>query len=318
MKALIFGISGQYGALLAKFLLKKKYLVIGVTRNVKNLKNLQYLKIDNSIKLYEINTLNFTQIYELIKNEQPNEIYNLSGQSSVGFSIQEPLITYESILNTTLYILESIKRVDKKIKYFNPSTTECFGSTINKPFDETSNYNPFSPYATAKVMTHNLVNNYKLIYGIYACTGILSNHESILRCNHFVTMKIINGANNIAQGNQSELEIGDISIVKDWGWAEEYVEAMALMLKQEEPQDFIIATGLSISIEEFLRYTFEKYGLDFMKHIRINPQLIRKNDTKKTVLNIESASTILNWKAKYNVYDVIDKLVYNLQEKNIK
>lgn len=312
MKAIIFGITGQDGSLLANYLLKKNYLITGTTRNKNNIRNLQYLQIEKNIVIKEVDTFSLTQIFKLIENEQPDEIYNMSGQSSVGLSTTEPMETYHSIFNTTLYILESIKTINKKIKFFNPSSTECFGSATNKPFDENSIYNPFSPYATAKSITHSLVNNYRSTYGIHACTGILSNHESYLRPVEFVSKKIIQGAYNISIGIIKELEVGNISIVRDWGWAEEYIEAMYLMMKQDDPDDFIIATGKSITLEQFISHSFGIFNLDYKKHIKINKSLIRKNELKKTLLNTQKAEKKLKWRAKFNAYDVIDKLANEL------
>ena len=309
MNALIFGISGQDGILLSDFLIKKDYQVVGTTRNAKNF---DILKINSKVKIVEVNTLNYSNIREIIYETRPDEIYNLSGLTSVGKSILHPLETYQSIVQATLYILESIKCIDKRIKFFNPSSSECFGNTISKPANETSNFSPISPYATAKVMSHEMASNYRSSYDMFICTGILSNHESYLRPVEFISKKIIQGAYDISKGIIKELEVGNISIVRDWGWAEEYIEAMYLMMKQDTPDDFIIATGKSITLEQFISHSFEIFNLDYKKHVKINKSLIRKNELKKTLLNIQKAEKKLKWRSKFNAYDVIDKLANEL------
>ena len=305
MKAIIFGITGQDGILLSDFLIKKNYQVTGTSRKSKNLIE---VKINSKVKIAEVNTLNYKEIRDIVDQEMPDEIYNLSGLTSVAKSVEYPLETYQSIVQTTLYILESIRLIDKKIKLFNPSSTECFGNVITKQASETTRFHPLSPYATAKVMSHNMVNNYKIKYDMFVCTGILSNHESFLRPIEFVSKKIIQGAYEISQGIEKELEVGDISIVRDWGWAEEYIEAMYLMMKIDKPDDFIIATGKSITLEQFISHVFSKFNLDYKKYIKVNKSFIRENEVKKTLLNIQKAEKKLQWRAKFNAYDVIDKL----------
>jgi GDPmannose 4,6-dehydratase len=309
LKALIFGITGQDGILLSDFLIKKNYQVTGTSRKPENSLN---LSINSKVNIVKISKLNYKEISEIVYQVMPDEIYNLCGLTSVGKSIEYPLETYQSIVQTTLYILESIRLINKKIKFFNPSSTECYGNVITKKANETNNFNPLSPYATAKVMSHYMANNYKLKYDMFVCTGILSNHESFLRPIEFVSKKIIQGAYKISQGIEKELEVGDISIMRDWGWAEEYIEAMYLMMKMDKPDDFIIATGMSITLEQFISYAFSKFNLDYKKYIKINKLFMRKNDVKKTILNTQKAEKKLQWKAKLNAFDVIDKLTYGL------
>ena len=316
MKAIIFGITGQDGTLLANFLLKKGYDVIGTTRDLNNTINLIALNIDDKIKLKKIDTLNYNEINEIIEIECPNEIYNLSGQTSVSNSYSSPLETYQSIVSTTTYILESIRINKPKIKFFNASSIECFGDNNNKIITENSNHNPVSPYGTAKSMSQGLINNYRSIYGLNISSGILSNHESQLRSNKFVSQKIVDAANDISKGIADYLEVGDISIVRDWGWAEEYIEAIYKSMKIDTLDDFIIATGKSISLEEFINYTFIKFNLDYKKHIKINKSLIRPNEIKNIQLDNSKAKDFLNWTPKLSVYQVIDKLVEYKKIKN--
>ena len=309
MKAIIFGITGQDGTLLANFLLKKGYDVIGTTRNLNNISNLIKLNINDKIKLKKVNILKHVEINEIIEMECPDEIYNLSCQTSVGDSYFSPLETYQSIVCTTMYILESIRNNQPKIKFFNASSIECFGDNNNNIINENSRHNPVSPYGTAKSMSQGLINNYRSIYGLHICSGILSNHESQLRSNKFVSQKIVDAANDISKGVIKYIEVGDISIVRDWGWAEEYIEAIYKSMKIDSPDDFIIATGKSISLEEFINYTFIKFNLDYKKHIKINKSFIRPNEIKKIQLDTSKANRLLNWTPQISVYQVIDKLV---------
>ena len=309
MKAIIFGITGQDGTFLANFLLKKGFQIVGTTRK-------SNLNSSNNIKIYTVDVLSFTQIFDLIKKESPDFIYNLSGQTSVGKSFVDPLETYLTIVNTTLYILESIRLINTDIKYFNASSSECFGISKLEILDEESPFNPVSPYSTAKVMAHNLANNYKNTYGLFVSTAIMSNHESNLRSTDFISMKIVESAYNIANGFQKYFEVGDITIIRDWGWAEDFIEAMYLMMIQKDPDDFILATGMSISLEEFINYTFNKFNLDYKKYIRISQSFARKNEVQKVVLSPQKSLDKLGWKANNSVHEVIDKLIDYRRKKN--
>jgi GDPmannose 4,6-dehydratase len=261
-KALIIGISGQDGSLLAKHLLENNYKVYGTSRD------------------YELTSFN--------------------GLKKLG--IFDKVELQSMILNDFRSVMKAI---------FNPCSSECFGESTDNSKESTP-FNPLSPYAVAKTSAYWLTSNYRKSYGIYTCSGILSNHESFLRSERFVTMKIINSAKRIYEGVQSKLELGNISIVRDWGCAEEYVKAMHLMLQQENPEDMIISTNKSISLEEFIDYTFKKYNLDYQKHIIINNDLIRPNDIKVSRLSNNKIFDRLGWKPQNNVYNVIDKLVNTL------
>ncbi len=312
MRALIFGITGQDGSLLAHLLLSKGYKVFGVSRNYSNAnnRNLELLGIESDIQVLSVNTLNLEEVKLVIQNVRPSEIYNLGGQTSVSDSFRNPHETFKSIFQISLNILESIKEIDTEIKFLNPSSIECFGSTKQKRvLTENSKFYPLSPYAMAKYCTHNLAKNYRKNYGIYVSTAILSNHESILRGPNFVTKKIIDSAYQISIGKQNVLEIGDASIVRDWGCAEEFVEAMYLMLQLDAPTDLIIATGKSISLDTFVNYVFQKFKLDPSKFVKINKMFVRTNENKQVYVNPARANNILNWKAKSDVFAVIDKII---------
>ena len=309
-KALIVGISGQDGSLLAKYLLENNYKVFGTSRDheLTSFNGLKKLEIYDKVELQSMIPNDFRSVIKVIDIVKPDEIYNLAGQTSVGFSFLQPVETIESIINGCLNVLETVKFLKLDCKIFNPCSSECFGDSIESSTESTP-FNPLSPYAVAKTSSYWLTSNYRKSYGIYTCSGILSNHESVLRSERFVTMKIINSAKRIYEGVQNKLELGDISIVRDWGCAEEYVKAMHLMLQQENPEEMIISTNNSISLEEFIYYAFKKYNLDYQKHIVINKNLIRPNDIKVSRLSNNKLFDRLGWKPQNNVYDVIDKIV---------
>ena len=312
-KALIIGISGQDGSLLAKYLLDKNYDVYGTSRDfeLSPFVGLKKLKIFNDVKIYSMVLNDFRSVIKIINNIKPDEVYNLAGQTSVGYSFLQPVETIESIVNGCLNILESVKFLNLDCKIFNPCSSECYGDTPSIS-NELSPFNPISPYAVAKTSSFWLTSNYRNAYGMYTCSGILSNHESFLRSERFVTMKIINSAKKISEGKQNTLVLGDTSIIRDWGCAEEYVKGIHLMLQQKTPEDLIISTNTSIPLYEFVDYTFKKYGLNYKKYLVIDENLKRPSDIKMTKLSNDKLFKKLNWKPKNNVYDVIDNLVDKL------
>lgn len=308
-KVLIIGLSGQDGSLLANFLLNLgRFVVFGTSRNVNNnFTSLKLLNIFEKVKIVELNPLDFNEVHNLISSVRPDFIFNLSGQTSVGKSFAFPLETYESNILTTLNILEAINKIDRNIRFLNAASTECYGET-DLPADELTNFNPISPYAVAKTSTVNITKNYRDIFGIFACSAILSNHESSFRNENFISSKIVNSAIQIKQKKASILEVGNIDIFRDWGWAEDYVEALYLILCQDKAEEYIVATGKSISLEEFISYSFSKVGLNYLDYLKVNNNLIRLNEHKKSLLNPAKAEANLNWKANSDVYKVIDNL----------
>lgn len=303
-KALIFGVSGQDGTFLSKFLLKKNYEVYGITRRIKQKFNFDKKKI----KLLELNDFDKNNINDLIKNVKPDEIYNLSGLSSVAQSYQKIEDTFTSIVDLNYYILEALLNF-KNIKYYNACSSECFGDTGNERADENTPFKPLSPYAIAKSTAYWTSNMYKDIHHLYACSGILFNHESNIRPNYFVSQKVISSANRISKGSNEILELGDISIIRDWGWAPEYVEAMWLMLQKDKPENYVIATGKSHSLQKFVKIVFEEFNLDWKKHVLINKKYIRSNELKKSKANPKLAREKLGWKAKTEFKVLIKKLI---------
>jgi GDPmannose 4,6-dehydratase len=252
-------------------------------------------------------------VLSAVKSTAPDEIYNLAAQSSVGLSFQEPVETMQSIAMGTLHLLEAIRFVDRPIRLYSAGTSECFGDTGNVPATETTAFNPQSPYAIAKVAAHHFVANYRDAFKIYACTGIMFNHESPLRPERYVTKKIIKAACQIAKGSTDKLHLGNTSIARDWGSAEEYVKAMWLMLQQPQPEDFIIATGETNTLQNFVATVFETVGLDWTKHVVIDPTLFRPSEIMVSRGNPAKALNRLGWQTQRKMRDVIQLLVVTEQ-----
>ncbi|MCS6791575.1 MAG: GDP-mannose 4,6-dehydratase [Oscillatoriaceae bacterium SKYG93] len=310
-KALICGISGQDGAYLAKLLLSKGYIVCGTSRDaeISSFRNLLRLGIREEVKLESMSLTDFRSVLQVLTKIQPDEVYNLAGQSSVGLSFEQPVETLESIATGTLNLLEAIRFTGGHVKLYNAGSSECFGDTGDKAADENTPFRPRSPYAVAKAAAFWEVANYREAYGLFACSGILYNHESPLRPERFVTQKIVAAACRIARGSKEKLHLGDISVKRDWGWAPEYVEAMYLMLQQEQPDDYVIATGESHSLEEFVATAFSYVGLDWREHVVTDTSLYRPTDIACGRGNPAKAKEKLGWQAKYKMHDVVRMMI---------
>jgi GDPmannose 4,6-dehydratase len=310
-KALICGISGQDGAYLGKLLLEKGYAVYGGSRNAQNgpFKGLERLGISKDIKLLSVNITDFRNTLQTISGIKPDEIYNLAGQTSVGLSFEQPVETLESISIGNLNLLEAIRFTNDPIKLYNAGSSECFGDTFGESATETTAFRPRSPYAVAKATAFWQVANYREAYRLFACTGILYNHESPLRKDNFVTKKIVSTACRIHQGSNEKLSLGNIDISRDWGWAPEYVEAMWLMMQKEQPDDYIIATGKTHSLEEFISYTFSKLGMNWKDHVQTDPELIRFTDLNYGKANPAKAEKLLGWKARVTFEQIIERMI---------
>lgn len=311
-KALICGVSGQDGAYLAKLLLDKGYEVYGGSRDAQmsSFGNLLKLEIKDKIQLISINITDFRSVLQSIIKIKPDEIYNLAGQSSVGLSFEQPVETLESIAIGTLNLLESIRFSKLPIRFYNAGSSECFGDTGNKPADENTPFRPRSPYGVAKATAFWEVSNYREAYSIYACTGILFNHESVLRPERFVTQKIISSVKRIAKGSKEKLFLGNIEIERDWGWAPEYVEAMWLMLQQQKAEDFVIATGQTNSLKDFMINAFESANLDWIEFVELDNNLQRPTELNVGKANPQKAKQILGWEAKIKMKELVEKM-YN-------
>jgi len=307
---LICGVTGQDGGYLSRFLLEKGYKVYGGTRDIgsSNFINLRRLEILEHIELVSISLNDFRSVLQVIIKIKPDEIYNLAGQSSVALSFDQPMETMESISLGTLNLLEAIRFSGLDIKFYSAGSSECFGNSTEAVHEKTP-FRPCSPYGVAKATAFWQVANYREAYNLSACTGILFNHESPLRKERFVTKKVIATACRIASGSTEKLILGNINIHRDWGWAPEYVEAMWLMLQQEHPDDFIIATGSTMSLMDFVKTAFEYLNLRMEDHLIIDEYLYRPSDINKGFANVTKAKEMLNWEAKIKTKELVKFMV---------
>lgn len=306
-KALICGISGQDGAYLSKLLLDKGYDVYGTARDAQmsTFGNLLRLGVRDQVHLDSMALNDFRSVLQVLSRVKPDELYNLAGQSSVELSFQQPVETLESISVGVLNLLEAIRFIGLPVRFYNAGSSECFGDTRGAAADETTPFHPRSPYAVAKATAFWELANYREAYGLFALTGVLFNHESPLRPERFVTKKIVTTACRIASGSDEKLHLGNISIARDWGWAPEYVEAMWLMMQQDTPDDFVIATGETHSLEEFVAEAFNCVGLDWHDHVITDPSLYRPTEISIGKGSPAKAEKVLGWKARYRMRDVV-------------
>lgn len=309
--ALIFGVSGQDGAYLARLLLSKNYKVYGVSRDLEanNFLNLKILNIFDDIELISATLFDFNSVLQTLKTSNPDEVYNLSGQSSVSLSFKQPIETIESIVIGTQNLLDAISFFNTEIKFYNACSTECFGDTGKTNADEKTAFKPNSPYAVAKSSAFWQVRNYRNAYNLFACSGILSNHESPLRPERFVTQKIISSACRIYNGSDEILHLGNIDIIRDWGWSPEYVEGMWLMLQAKQPDDFVIATGESHSLRSFIKKAFQNLNLNYEDYIHIDESIFRPTDSEYSYVSPKKAKKVLGWFAKTSFEELIKNLL---------
>ena len=302
--ALITGITGQDGSYLAEFLLNKNYKVVGLKRRTSLLCTdriddffnhpnfiLEYFELDDP-----------SCMYRLLNKYKPDEIYNLAAQSHVRVSFEIPQSTVNTIVMGTLNLLEAVRMVCPNAKFYQASSSEMFGDNPNYPYSENSLLMPASPYANAKVFAHNLMRNYRISYNMFCCSGILFNHESPRRGETFVTRKITMAAARIKLGLQDKLYLGNLDAVRDWGFAGDYVEAMWLMLQQEEADDYVISTGKCYSVREFLNTVFDIAGLSVDKHVKIDQRLYRPHEVPYLLGDSTKAKNKLNWVPKTDIH----------------
>lgn len=310
-RALIFGIGGQDGAYLAGLLLAKGYEVHGTSRDasVARFEGLHRLQLIDKLRLHSANLTDFRSVSTVLQAVRPDEIYNLSAQSSVHLSFEQPTETLNSIATATLNLLEAVRLTGGAPRLYNASTAEMFGDTEGKAVNEEAAFRPRSPYAISKAAAHWFVESYRNGYGLYACSGILFNHESPLRNERFVTQKIVRAAVDIKSGSRLRLKLGNISIVRDWGWAPEYVDAMWRMLQSSTPDDYVIATGVASSLQDFVQAAFSQCGLDWRDHVDSDPALLRPYEVGCTVGSARKAAERLGWQARSKMPDVVSKLV---------
>jgi GDPmannose 4,6-dehydratase len=327
-KALICGITGQDGAYLARLLLDKGYEVHGTARDAQmaNLAGLDRVGVRDQVKLHSMALNDFRSVLQVFARVQPDEIYNLAGQSSVGLSFEQPVETLESISVGTLNLLEVIRFTGRPVRFYNAGSSECFGTTDSPLADETMPFRPRSPYAVAKATAFWEVANYREAYNLFACTGILFNHESPLRPERFVTRKIVKAACRIAVGSDERLMLGNIGISRDWGWAPEYVEAMWLMLQQPVADDYVVATGTSHTVREFVQAAFThleiplawqgsglaEQGIDPRTGrvlVAIDPKYFRPAEVESLSGDAGKARRLLGWEPKTDFAGLVAKMV---------
>lgn len=308
-KALITGITGQDGSYLAEFLLAKGYEVAGLIRRARTERYERLTQIQDRLKLFEGDVLDSVSLTGALHRFDPDEVYNLASQSSVFRSWAEPLLTGETNALGVTQILETIRSTNPKVKFYQASSSEMFGKVRESPQNELTPFYPRSPYGVAKTYGHFVTVNYRESYGLYAVSGILFNHESPRRGMEFVTRKIAHGAAAIALGRGEELMLGNLDIARDWGFAGDYIEAMWLMLQQSTPDDFVIGTGESHSLRDFLREAFEHVNLNWEKFVRVDPQLMRPAEVERVVADSTKARTKLGWKPRASFRDLVRMMV---------
>jgi len=309
--AMVTGITGQDGSYLAELLLNKGYRVVGLKRRTSILSTdrIDHL-FDNPMLSLEYYSLHdATTLYRLIEKYKPQEFYNLAAQSHVKVSFDVPVETVDTIVMGTLKILEAVRHVDPTIKVYQASSSEMFGDNPTVPQSETTALQPASPYACAKVFAHNLCRNYRESYGMHISSGILFNHESPRRGETFVTRKITLAAARIKLGLQDKLYLGNLDAKRDWGFAGDYVEAMWRMLQQESPDDYVIATGETSTVKEFLHKVFEIAGLDVEKYVEIDSRLFRPHEVPLLLGDATKATERLGWKATVDL-DGLARMMY--------
>ena len=311
-RALIFGISGQDGSYLARLLLEKGYEVFGASRSPVSERspNLDQLGIANQVRRAQAQPRDIDSVLHCLTEFRPHEVYNLSGLTSVALSFEQPIESFESISVGTLHLLEAIRRSKSDIKFYNAGSSESFGNTDGVPASETTALRPRSPYGVAKAAAYWHVANFREAYGSFACSGILFNHESPLRPDRFVTRKIVAGAVAIASGKKTDkLALGNLDVARDWGWAPEYVEAMWKMLQLNGPEDFVIATGETNRLEDFVAESFAAVGLNWREHVTVDPQFARPMDIRANYASPEKAATQLGWRASKKMKDVVAAMI---------
>jgi len=298
-KALIIGVTGQDGPYLAQFLIGKGYKVYGGYRrsSTRNLWRLHYLDVKKDIELVPIDLLDQTSILTAIKTIKPDEIYNLAAQSFVGVSFEQAIATGEICGLGVTKILDSIMILDPKIKFYQASTSEMFGDAP-PPQSEITPFEPNSPYAAAKLYSHWVTKSYRQGYGLFACSGILFNHESPIRGVEFVTRKITDGVARIKMGYSDKIYLGNLEAKRDWGFAGDYVEAMWLMLQQKKADDYVIATGQSHTVREFCEEAFSVAGLNWEKYVEVDKKFLRPNDVHYLLGDPAKAKKELGWEPK--------------------
>ncbi|OGH30513.1 MAG: GDP-mannose 4,6-dehydratase [Candidatus Levybacteria bacterium RIFCSPLOWO2_01_FULL_37_26] len=310
-KALITGITGQDGSYLAELLIGKGYRVFGLTRRTSTVNNERIKHIQDKIELVPGDLLDQSSLASALLQAEPDEVYNLAAQSFVKTSWNQPVLTGEITALGVIRLLEAIRVVNPKIKFYQASSSEMFGKVTETPQKETTRFYPRSPYGVAKVYGHYITVNYRESFGIFACSGILFNHESPRRGLEFVTRKISHAVARISLGRQKKLELGDLTPKRDWGFAGDYVEAMWLMLQQKKAQDFVVATGENHSVLDFVKLAFNAVGIkDYSNYlVSSDPKHMRPAEVDDLIGDASKAKKILGWRPKTDFKQLVEMMV---------
>jgi GDPmannose 4,6-dehydratase len=307
--ALITGITGQDGSYLAELLLAKGYRVCGMIRrsSSENFQRIEHLR--DKVQLYQGDLLDHTSLAKVLEQSQPTEIYNLAAQSFVPTSWQQPVLTAEFTALGVTRLLDAIRQACPKARFYQASSSEMFGKVRETPQSETTPFYPRSPYGVAKVYGHYITVNYRESYGLFACSGILFNHESPRRGLEFVTRKITHGVARIKLGLDKEVRLGNLQAKRDWGFAGDYVRAMWLMLQQDQADDYVIGTGETHSVEDFVRIAFDHVQLDWKKHVVVDPQFYRPAEVDLLLAQPAKAHQVLGWKPEVSFEQLVTRMV---------
>jgi len=307
--ALVTGITGQDGSYLAEFLLSKGYKVFGMIRRSSTVNFERIAHIQDKIEIVQGDLMDQLSLIEVLDKNQVSEVYNLAAQSFVPCSWNQPVLTGEVTGLGVTRMLEAIRHVNPKIKYYQASSSEMFGKITESPQNEKTIFHPRSPYGVAKVYGHWITINYRESYDIFACSGILFNHESPRRGFEFVTRKITDGVAKIKHGISKELRLGNLDAKRDWGYAGDYVEAMWLMLQQKKPDEFVISTGETHSVREFCKIAFDRAGLDYKKYVKIDKKFYRPAEVQLLLGDSSKAKKVLKWKPKVSFKELVEMMV---------
>ena len=326
--ALITGITGQDGAYLAKYLIDKGYNVFGTVRRgaSEKLLRLEFLKIRDQVNFVDFDSLELSNIQRIIKETEPDEIYNLAAQSFVPTSFSLPILTSDINALGVVRILDTILNLNKEIKFYQASTSEMFGKVKEVPQNEDTGFHPRSPYGVSKLFSHHMTINYRESYDLFACSGILFNHESPLRGHEFVTKKIIKSLSQIKNGSEQCLNLGNIDAQRDWGHAKDYIEAMWLILNSDKPDDYVVSSGKTTTVKDFIELSLNKLNIKYewtgeglnnslidtqknKKIIQINKNLYRPAEVDSLIGDASKIKSKLNWKPKYTLNSLIDEML---------
>jgi GDPmannose 4,6-dehydratase len=308
-RALVTGITGQDGSYLAELLLDKGYEVFGVTRRSSGQRHERIAHLEDRVHLLSADLLDQSSLASALAEAMPDEVYNLAAQSFVPTSWSQPVLTAEFTAVGVTRLLEAVRAVAPSARFYQASSSEMFGKVREVPQNEQTPFHPRSPYGVAKCYGHWITVNYRESYGLYACSGILFNHESPRRGLEFVTRKVTHGAARIALGRARELRLGNLDAKRDWGFAGDYVDAMWRMLQQPEPDDYVIATGEAHSVRELVEIAFARVGLEWEKHVVVDPRLVRPAEVDLLLGDASKARQRLGWKPRVSFRELVERMV---------